>query len=120
MKDRRTASRRLNATIRVGPSTLAMSVGQERHEILRETEIKILGSFPLCVSLACSSRMWEGEKFWILFHTCIKEQFFYLLTKVFYLLHTKTQCLASLYQQKLAALAALKKALLHQVFNGEL
>ena len=113
MKDRRTASRRLNATIRVGPSTLAMSVGQERHEILRETEIKILGSFPLCVSLACSSCMWEGEKFWILFHTCIKEQFFYLL-------HTKTQCLASLYQQKLAALAALKKALLHQVFTGEL
>ncbi len=28
--------------------------------------------------------------------------------------------LASLYQQKLAALAALKKSLLHQAFSGEL
>jgi len=35
-------------------------------------------------------------------------------------LATETQRLASLYQQKLAALAALKKSLLHQAFTGEL
>lgn len=35
-------------------------------------------------------------------------------------LATETQRLASLYQQKLAALAALKKSLLHQAFSGEL
>ena len=32
----------------------------------------------------------------------------------------ETQRLASIYQQKLAALAALKKSLLHRAFNGEL
>lgn len=35
-------------------------------------------------------------------------------------LAAETQRLASLYQQKLAALAALKKSLLHQAFSGEL
>ena len=35
-------------------------------------------------------------------------------------LATETQRLGSLYQQKRAALAALKKSLLHQAFNGEL
>src|SRR3546814_10194283 len=35
-------------------------------------------------------------------------------------LSTETQRLESLYRQKLAALAALKKALLHQAFSGEL
>jgi type I restriction enzyme S subunit len=35
-------------------------------------------------------------------------------------LHEETQRLTSLYQQKLAALAALKKSLLHQAFSGEL
>ncbi|MDO8437417.1 MAG: restriction endonuclease subunit S [Nitrosomonadaceae bacterium] len=35
-------------------------------------------------------------------------------------LHAKTQRLESLYQQKLAALEALKKSLLHQAFSGEL
>jgi type I restriction enzyme S subunit len=35
-------------------------------------------------------------------------------------LQEETQRLASLYQRKLAALAALKKSLLHQAFNGEL
>jgi len=35
-------------------------------------------------------------------------------------LSTETQRLASLYQQKLAALAALKKSLLHQAFRGYL
>lgn len=35
-------------------------------------------------------------------------------------LSTETQCLESLYQQKLAALAALKKSLLHQAFSGDL
>ena len=35
-------------------------------------------------------------------------------------LHEETQRLESLYQQKLAALAALKKSLLHQAFAGEL
>ena len=33
---------------------------------------------------------------------------------------TETQRLESLYQQKLAALAALKKSLLHQAFTGNL
>jgi type I restriction enzyme S subunit len=33
---------------------------------------------------------------------------------------TETQRRARLYQQKLAALAALKKSLLHQAFTGEL
>src|SRR3546814_17534314 len=35
-------------------------------------------------------------------------------------LSTETQRLESLYRQKLAALAALKKAMLHQAFSGEL
>jgi len=35
-------------------------------------------------------------------------------------LATETQRLARLYQQKLAALAALKKSLLHQAFTGRL
>ena len=35
-------------------------------------------------------------------------------------LRTETQCLESLYQQKHAALAALKKSLLHQAFTGQL
>jgi type I restriction enzyme S subunit len=35
-------------------------------------------------------------------------------------LHQETQCLARLYERKLAALEALKKSLLHQAFNGEL
>ncbi|THJ21673.1 MAG: restriction endonuclease subunit S [Nitrospira sp. CG24D] len=35
-------------------------------------------------------------------------------------LHEETQRLESIYQQKLAALNALKKSLLHQAFNGEL
>lgn len=35
-------------------------------------------------------------------------------------LSTETQRLASLYEQKLAALAALKKSLLHEAFSGEL
>ena len=35
-------------------------------------------------------------------------------------LYTETQRLESLYQQKLKALAALKKSLLHQAFSGEL
>ncbi|MFH0920857.1 MAG: restriction endonuclease subunit S [Fibrobacterota bacterium] len=35
-------------------------------------------------------------------------------------LHEETQRLASIYQQKLAALEALKKSLLHQAFSGEL
>jgi type I restriction enzyme S subunit len=34
--------------------------------------------------------------------------------------HERTQRLASIYQQKLAALEALKKSLLHQAFSGEL
>jgi len=42
------------------------------------------------------------------------------ITKQLVALHTETQRLASLYQQKLAALAALKKSLLHQAFSGEL
>ncbi len=33
---------------------------------------------------------------------------------------TNSQRLASIYQQKLLALAALKKSLLHQAFSGEL
>jgi len=33
---------------------------------------------------------------------------------------TETQRLESLYQQKLAALEALKKSLLHQAFTGQL
>jgi len=36
------------------------------------------------------------------------------------LARTETQRLVSFYQQKLAALAALKKSLMHQAFNGEL
>ena len=35
-------------------------------------------------------------------------------------LATETQRLESLYEQKQAALAALKKSLLHQAFSGEL
>lgn len=35
-------------------------------------------------------------------------------------LHEETQRLASLYQRKLAALAELKKSLLHQAFSGAL
>jgi len=35
-------------------------------------------------------------------------------------LHEQTQRLARLYEQKLAALEALKKSLLHQAFTGEL
>lgn len=35
-------------------------------------------------------------------------------------LHVETQHLESLYQQKLAALEALKMSLLHQAFTGEL
>ena len=35
-------------------------------------------------------------------------------------LNTETQRLESIYQQKLAALEALKKSLLHQAFSGEL
>ena len=35
-------------------------------------------------------------------------------------LRTATQRLESLYEQKLAALSALKKALLHQAFSGQL
>ena len=35
-------------------------------------------------------------------------------------LSEETQRLESIYQQKLAALAALKKSLLHQAFTGEL
>jgi type I restriction enzyme S subunit len=35
-------------------------------------------------------------------------------------LREETQRLASIYQQKLAALNALKKSLLHQAFTGEL
>ena len=35
-------------------------------------------------------------------------------------LSTETQRLETLYQQKLAALAALKKSLLHQAFSGAL
>ncbi len=35
-------------------------------------------------------------------------------------LTAETQRLAAIYQQKLAALEALKKSLLHQAFNGEL
>ena len=35
-------------------------------------------------------------------------------------LSAETQCLASIYEQKLAALEALKKSLLHQAFAGEL
>jgi type I restriction enzyme S subunit len=35
-------------------------------------------------------------------------------------LHEETQRLAAIYQQKLAALEALKKSLLHQAFSGEL
>lgn len=33
---------------------------------------------------------------------------------------TETQRLTRIYEQKLAALAALKKSLLHQAFSGEL
>ena len=35
-------------------------------------------------------------------------------------LHAETQRLESIYQQKLAALAELKKSLLHQAFSGQL
>jgi len=42
------------------------------------------------------------------------------ITKKLDALATETQRLTSLYQQKLAALAALKKSLLHQAFSGEL
>ena len=35
-------------------------------------------------------------------------------------LHAETQRLESIYQQKLAALDALKKSLLHQGFSGQL
>jgi type I restriction enzyme S subunit len=35
-------------------------------------------------------------------------------------LAAETQRLAQIYEQKLAALAALKKSLLHQAFSGEL
>jgi type I restriction enzyme S subunit len=35
-------------------------------------------------------------------------------------LHEETQCLACLYERKLAALKALKRSLLHQAFTGEL
>ena len=38
----------------------------------------------------------------------------------FDVLSTETQRLERLYQQKLAALAALKKSLLHQAFSGAL
>jgi type I restriction enzyme, S subunit len=42
------------------------------------------------------------------------------LTKRLDQLSTETKCLESLYQQKLAALAALKKSLLQQAFSGKL
>ncbi|MEX1113828.1 MAG: restriction endonuclease subunit S [Akkermansiaceae bacterium] len=42
------------------------------------------------------------------------------LVETFSALATETQRLAAIYQQKLAALAALKKSLLHQAFSGEL
>jgi type I restriction enzyme S subunit len=35
-------------------------------------------------------------------------------------MHEQTQCLARLYERKLAALEALKKSLLHQAFSGEI
>jgi type I restriction enzyme S subunit len=35
-------------------------------------------------------------------------------------LSADTQCLTQIYEQKLGALAALKKSLLHQAFSGEL
>jgi type I restriction enzyme S subunit len=35
-------------------------------------------------------------------------------------LHAETQHLESIYQQKLAALDALKRSLLHQAFSGKL
>jgi type I restriction enzyme S subunit len=35
-------------------------------------------------------------------------------------LHTETHRLESIYKRKLAALAELKKSLLHHAFNGEL
>ncbi|MEI6415172.1 MAG: hypothetical protein WCP34_13050 [Pseudomonadota bacterium] len=35
-------------------------------------------------------------------------------------LRAETQCLAALYQQKLAALDELKKSLLHRAFSGDL
>jgi type I restriction enzyme S subunit len=35
-------------------------------------------------------------------------------------MHAETQHLTRLYERKLAALEELKKALLHQAFNGEL
>ncbi len=52
------------------------------------------------------------------FPTCIKEQ--KAIVSTLAALSAETQRLASLYQQKLAALAALKKSLLHQAFRGEL
>lgn len=42
------------------------------------------------------------------------------LAKTFDALEVETQRLESIYEQKLAALAELKKSLLHQAFNGEL
>jgi type I restriction enzyme S subunit len=43
-----------------------------------------------------------------------------IIAKKFNSLHEETQRLASLYEQKLAALEALKKSLLHKAFTGEL
>jgi Restriction endonuclease S subunits len=48
----------------------------------------------------------------------VKEQ--KMLTAQLDNLHEETQRLASIYQQKLAALDELKKSLLHQAFSGEL
>ncbi len=42
------------------------------------------------------------------------------LAKIFQSLHQETQRLTAIYQQKLAALKALKKSLLHQAFAGDL
>jgi type I restriction enzyme S subunit len=42
------------------------------------------------------------------------------IAREFEAFHVETQRLESLYQQKLAALDALKKSLLHQAFSGQL
>jgi type I restriction enzyme S subunit len=42
------------------------------------------------------------------------------LAEQFESLTEETQCLASIYERKLAALEALKKSLLHQAFSGKL
>jgi len=52
------------------------------------------------------------------FPTSIKEQ--KSIVSVLADLKTETNCLAAIYQQKLAALEALKKSLLHQAFSGEI